>query len=81
MLKVRSSALHPVTNCFILGQIKLQTLERIVPMSVLLCPLVFPPSTFREAFRRAEASSPPHAPATLFPTAEIPEGWCLRGAI
>lgn len=71
MLKVRSSALHPVTNCSISGQLKLQTSERIAPMSAL------PQSTFREAFRRAEASSP----ATFFPTAEIPEGWCLRGAI
>ena len=49
MLKVRSSALHPMTNFFILGHIKLQTLERIVTMSVLLCPLVFPRSTCREA--------------------------------
>lgn len=41
MLKVRSNALHPMTNCSILGQLKLQTLERIAPMSAL------PHSTFR----------------------------------
>lgn len=71
MLKVRSSAWYPMTNCSISGQLKLQTLERIAPMSAL------PHSTFREALRRAEANSP----ATFLPSAEIPEGWCLRGAI
>lgn len=64
MLKVRSSALHPMTNGSILGQLKLQTLEKN-------CSHVSPaPQHIQEAFRRAEASSP----ATFFPTAEIPEG-------
>lgn len=64
MLKVRSNALHPMTNSSISGQLKLQTLERIGPMFAL------PHSTFREAFRGAEANSP----ATFFPRVEIPEG-------